>query len=83
MGRESDDNEDDYSDEEEAEDDVRRDKKEHYMLIVVESPIAFSLRKAIQMSSGSANRRTLADINYTDKRRNVWCDLAIHARCIC
>jgi hypothetical protein len=35
--------------------------------------------QAIQMSSGSANRRTLADINYTDKRRIVWSDLAIHA----
>ena len=37
------------------------------------------MHQAIQMSSGSANRRTLADINYTDKRRNVWSDLAIHA----
>lgn len=55
------------------------DKRENYMLLVVESPVAFSLRKAIQMTSGSANRKTLVDINYTDKRRNVWCDLAIHA----
>ncbi len=79
LGRENDDNEDDYSSDDDENEDVRRDKKEHYMLIVVESPLAFSLRKAIQMSSGSANRRTLADINYTDKRRNVWSDLAIHA----
>jgi hypothetical protein len=45
IGRENDANEDDYSSGEDEEEDVRRDKKEHYMLIVVESPIAFSLRK--------------------------------------
>lgn len=62
-----------------AEEDDDSLQRENYMLLVVESPTAFSLRKAIQMTSGSANRKTLVDINYTDKRRNVWCDLAIHA----
>lgn len=51
----------------------------HYMMLVVDSPAAFSLRKAILATSGSANRKAMVDVNYTDKRRAVWCDLAIHA----
>ena len=53
--------------------------KRYYVMLVVQMPLPFSLRKAIQISTRSVDRKAMVDINFTDERRGVWRRLAIHA----
>ena len=54
--------------------------RERYALLVVRSPLAFSLRQAANLTIKPTGRRMLIDSKGVDERRRVWARLVMHVR---
>ena len=66
--------------EEEEEELEERELREHYAVLVAQSPLPFSLRKAAYTTTRSVQRLAAVDARGADERRRVWAQLAMHVR---
>ena len=56
------------------------ERRERYVLLVVRSPLAFSLRQAAYLTTQPVGRLMQVDQRGVDERRRVWARLATHVR---